>query len=126
MQAQSDFKLLSLAQVPVSVMSGDSVSVTLRAMVANAGDNQWPAGANLQFYFGDPAAGGVLIGETERSLTGCGRTSSVDFVWANVPPEAIGQRVYARLGGGSADAQLSTNILQINHLLFVPQVQRAN
>lgn len=125
MQATGDFKLLGLAQLPLPAASGNAVSVTLRTSFANAGNNQWPAGASLHFYLGDPSAGGVLIGSKGVSLTGCGRTGSVDFVWANAPPEANGQRVYVRLQSGDTMTQTSVQIVLANSLLYLPQAKQA-
>lgn len=124
LQAQSEFKLLGLTQPPLGVTSAESVSVTLRAWLANAGNNQWPETATVQFYQGDPAAGGVLIGSTPANLVGCGRTATVDFVWANAPPEVDGQKVYARLQG--TDAQASVQIVLAKNLLFLPQTRSSN
>lgn len=124
LQATSDFKLLGLTQLPLTVSSGNAVSVTLRTSLANAGNNQWSAAASLRFYLGDPAAGGALIGTKEVGLTGCGRTAAVDFVWADVPPQADGQKVYVRLQSGSTDVQTSVQIVLPDSLLYLPQARQ--
>ena len=125
LEPASEFKLLGLEQLPIPITDGSPISVTLRATLANAGNNQWPAAGRVQFYQGDPSAGGVPIGSTDVSLIGCGRTAAVDFVWANVPAEADGQPVYARLQAPGVDVQTSVQIIFINELLFLPAISAA-
>jgi hypothetical protein len=125
MQANSEYKLMGLTQLPLSATSGTGISVTLRATLANAGNNQWPAAGRVLFYWGDPTAGGVPLGTADVSLTGCGRTATVDFVWADVPAEANGQLVYARLQAPGVDTQTSVQIVLIKDLLFLPKAKRA-
>jgi hypothetical protein len=79
----------------------------------------------VQFYWGDPATGGVPIGSTDVRLTGCGRTATVDFGWENVPAAANGAMVYARLQAAGVDTQTNVQIVLIKDLLFLPQTRRA-
>ena len=125
-QVGSEFKLLELAQAPLPATSGEAVSVTLRTTLSNAGNNQLPAATRVLFYWGDPSSGGVPIGSADVSLTGCGRTTTIYFVWADVPLQANGQKVYARLQAGGADTQLSTPIVLVKNLLFAPLIKRIN
>jgi hypothetical protein len=111
MPATSAFKLLDLAQLPLVTSAQGDGSVMFRAAIANAGNNQWPAPASIQFFWGDPAAGGVPLGSTGTSLAGCGSTQAIDFIWADVPPEADGQRVYARLQAPGVQTQVSVEIV---------------
>jgi hypothetical protein len=106
----SDFRLLGVTQQASGVSSGNGVTMTLKAQVANAGNNLWGSGATVRFYLGDPAAGGVELGSTGKNLTGCGTTWSAEYVWANAPSSAQGQYIYARLLAPGVDTTARVQI----------------
>jgi hypothetical protein len=110
----SDLRLLDVTQSPPAIGPGGGVTVTLKAQVANAGNNQWPAYATVRFFLGDPAAGGALLGMTGANLRGCGKTWTAQYVWPNVPPSAQGQYVYALLQapGVAATARVRVSLAQ--------------
>ena len=86
----SSFKLLGFSQqAPIGITAGEGVTLTLKATVSNAGDNQWPAGASVHFYLGDPAKGGVELGSQAVQMAGCGQTATVEYTWTDVPPSAV-------------------------------------
>ena len=60
-------------------------TVTLTAQVANSGTNVFAKDFSVQFYSGDPLAGGVLLGSAQPvALKGCGHNETVSFTWSNV------------------------------------------
>jgi hypothetical protein len=122
----ADFQLLDISQKsPVAVTGSAAVSVTLAATVSNAGNNQWPAPAVVNFYLGDPAAGGVYLGAAAVALSGCGQTATAEFVWQDVPASAAGQYVYARLAG-QGDATLTrVQVVIVQNLLRLPFLRQA-
>jgi hypothetical protein len=112
-------------QAPLGVATGTSVTLTLRATVANAGNNQWPAGATVRFYLGDPANGGTELGSKAVQMSGCGQTSTVEFTWTDVPESADGQLVYARLLAPGVDTTMSTQVVQAKELVCMPFIRQA-
>ncbi len=126
MSPASEFKLLDLTQTaPIApVVAGEGVTLTLNALVANAGNNQWAANATVRFYLGDPATGGEELGSAAVQLPGCGRTTAAQFVWRNVPEAANGQDVYARLQAQGVDTQMRVQVLIANNLLAMPLLRR--
>ncbi|HEX6383861.1 MAG TPA: CARDB domain-containing protein [Anaerolineae bacterium] len=67
--------------------TGSGSAVTLKATIANSGNlvlSTTPV--TVQFFRGDPAAGGVQIGADQTvSLSGCGDNQTVEVVWRNPP-----------------------------------------
>jgi hypothetical protein len=121
----SDFKLLGVSQdAGVNLAGSAGVTLTLKATVANAGNNQWPATAAVRFYLGDPAAGGVELGSTNVQLSGCGNMSTAEFVWIDVPDSADGQYVYARLQAPGIDTQARVRVVIAQDLLCMPLLWR--
>lgn len=122
---RSDFKLLGVTQqAGVSITEGQDVTLTLKAEVANAGNNEWPATATVRFYLGDPAAGGVELGSTNVQMAGCGNTRTVEFAWTDVPASANGQYVYARLQANGVDLQARVQVFVADKLLALPLIWR--
>lgn len=55
--------------------------------MANNGNVAMPAAAQLRFYIGDPAHGGIPIGPDQLLpvMNGCGRTEELAITWNNAP-----------------------------------------
>ena len=122
----SGFKLLGFSQqVPMDITAGEGVTLTLKATVGNAGNNQWPAGATVRFYLGDPAKGGTELGSKAVQMSGCGQTATVDFTWTDVPLAAAGQTAYARLLGPGVDTTMSLQVVRAQEHVTIPFLRRA-
>jgi hypothetical protein len=123
---ESDLKLLRLTQQPsVNVSAGQGVTLTLQATVANAGNNQWPASGLVRFYLGDPAAGGVEVGNASVKLPGCGQTAVAEYVWPNPPLTANGQNIYALLQAQGLEESLSVPAVIPTDTLSMPSIRRS-
>ncbi|MGB3717153.1 MAG: CARDB domain-containing protein, partial [Candidatus Promineifilaceae bacterium] len=68
----------------------EPVTITLETTVANSGNVITATRpVTVRFYDGDPADGGLQIGEDQTvSLTGCGDNQSLSVVWPDVAPGA--------------------------------------
>ena len=122
----SGFKLLGFSQeAPVGITAGEGVTLTLKATVGNAGNNQWPAGATVRFYLGDPAKGGTELGSKAVQMSGCGQTATVEFTWLDVPASAAGQTAYARLLGPGVDTTMSLQVVRPQEHVTIPFLRRA-
>ncbi|MFN2190264.1 MAG: CARDB domain-containing protein, partial [Candidatus Promineifilaceae bacterium] len=68
--------------------SGDPVTLTLSATIANSGNMITETGSvTVRFYDGDPSSGGVQIGTDQTvSLRGCGDNETVSVTWSDLAP----------------------------------------
>lgn len=122
----SGFKLLDFnQQAPLGITVGEGVTLTLTATVGNAGNNQWPAGATVRFYLGDPKNGGTELGSKAVQMVGCGQTATVEFTWTDVPAAAAGQTAYARLLAPGVDTTLSLQVVRAQEHVSIPFLRRA-
>jgi hypothetical protein len=122
----SDLQLLDITQGARVMLAGsEALSITLAATVANGGNNQWPAPAVVNFYLGDPSAGGVQLGSTVVMLAGCGQTAQAEFVWQDVPASAAGKYVYAQLAGQDAASSVRVQVVITQSLLRLPFLRQA-
>jgi hypothetical protein len=73
-------------ETPIS--SGEPVTVTLYAQVANTGNVRTSAPVRVHFYDGDPDQGGVQIGsdQTSAPLDGCAGSATAQVTWSGVEP----------------------------------------
>jgi hypothetical protein len=121
----SDFKLLGVTQKAGTSLAGSQgITLTFKAAVANAGNNQLPAAAVVRFYLGDPAAGGLELGSTNVQMAGCGSLGTTEFTWTNVPVSANGQYVYARLQASGVDTQTRVQVVVARNSLTMPLIRR--
>ena len=121
----SDFKLLGVIQkAGVSLAGSQGITLTFKATVANAGNNQLPAAAVVRFYLGDPAAGGLELGSTNVQMAGCGSAGTTEFTWTDVPASANGQYVYARLQASGVDTQARVQVVVARNSLTMPLIWR--
>jgi hypothetical protein len=83
-----DFYPVSVAQIGVPpLVSQGATTVTLEAVIANSGNLAEPQQVEVRFYRGNPAAGGLPIGEPQTiTLAGCGEQQTVSLEWADVAP----------------------------------------
>lgn len=64
----------------------NTVDITLRAIIANSGNNAAAQTARVRFYNGNPAGSGVQIGADQIvSLEGCGANQIASVVWQDAP-----------------------------------------
>lgn len=76
-------------------------TITLEAVIANSGNLLTPNQASVQFYQGNPAAGGEPIGDPVTvALAGCGAQQTVTLEWPDVAPGSY--TVYAVVDGDGA------------------------
>lgn len=121
----SDFKLLGVIQKAGASLAGSQgITLTFKATVANAGNNELPAAAAVRFYLGDPAAGGLELGSINVQMAGCGSTGTTEFTWTDVPASANGQYVYARLQAPGVDTQTRVQVVVARNLLTMPLIRR--
>lgn len=93
--------------------SGEPISVTLRALIANSGNTLAAHDAVVRFYNGDPDAGGEQIGEDHSvSLAGCGDDVLIETVWANAVPGVYDLHVDVVPVNGTEDANEVNNLRQ--------------
>jgi hypothetical protein len=116
---------LGLNQQPsVGLSAGQSVTLTLQATVANAGNNEWPAGGTVRFYLGHPAEGGVEVGSATVNLRGCGQSTVAEYAWVNPPLTANGQTIYALLQAPGLEEMLSLPAVVPTDMLSMPLIRR--
>ena len=83
LSAAPDLAVVSVAAAPL--LASGRVSATLSAQVANLGHGQLPTAATVQFYDGDPQAGGAPIGAPQPvALAGCGAATAVEVTWQDI------------------------------------------
>jgi hypothetical protein len=64
------------------VYQGTPLTLKVKAVIANSGNNGLPVKAVVRFYEGDPTQGGTQVGEDQIvSLPGCGETKTVTTQW---------------------------------------------
>lgn len=81
LHSETDFFPVSFT----AVQNGDDVVLTAR--IANSGNVATEHYANVRFYVGDPAAGGVQVGSTTPiRIAGCGENHLVETTWENAGP----------------------------------------
>jgi hypothetical protein len=109
----------------------EPLTITLRATVANSGNViTYTEPVAVRFYDGDPASGGVQIGEDQFvSLTGCGDNQTVSVVWPAVAPGAHMVYVLVDPDGQVDESDESNNlgsqtILVATNRAFTPYIQR--
>ncbi|MBK8047993.1 MAG: hypothetical protein IPK16_13170 [Anaerolineales bacterium] len=92
-------QLMSLELEPGAPLAVDGkTNFTLKATVGNSGSALTPVNVTVRFYLGDPAAGGVKIGNDQVvQVSGCGDTAVATVLWKDVNPSESGKRVYAEM-----------------------------
>jgi len=89
MTAAADLYPAHIYADPVAPFSsGENITFTLKAVVANQGNISSVQAVSVRFYEGDPTTGGVQIGEDKivPPLPGCGGNDVVEVEWSNVSP----------------------------------------
>ena len=106
------------------------LTATLIAQVANAGHGQAPVAATVQFYDGDPLAGGAPIGAPQPVvLGGCGAATQVELTWQDIDPgPGLARQIFAVVTA-TGDAQPANNsgatwLLLGDHWEYIPLIQR--
>lgn len=115
---------------PTPYSQSQPVTVTLRAIIANAGNLANAVTATVQFYDGDPLNGGSPIGPAQLvSLSGCGSNQEITVQWPNVLPGAY--QVYVQVTPDSGVIETNDNnnlasgtVLVASHQIFLPSVKR--
>ncbi|MFQ5610864.1 MAG: DUF11 domain-containing protein [Anaerolineae bacterium] len=74
---------------PAFAWTGNPISVTLKADIANSGNSQTTTGNNLRVSFwdgppGDPGSSQIGSTQTLNDLPGCGRFTPVEVTWPNL------------------------------------------
>ena len=132
---QTDFFPVSLVTNPSILAPNPSNNqISLVAEIANAGNNQNVKTVNVDFYLGDPEAGGQLLGTKTASLRGCGQTTRVSLTWPNPPSSGATPDYYvlyakvtaadATIDVGSNNTTVSVKVYNDPELLFMPSLSR--
>lgn len=112
----------------VAFSEGESVTMTLNAIVANSGNlitSTEPI--NVAFYNGDPGDGGAQIGGDQVvQLSGCGDSEVVSVIWPDVPPG--GHEVYVVMDTAVNETVMTNNsahqvVLVATKRYFLPLVK---
>lgn len=118
---------------PILVDTGEPVTVTVTAQVANSGNNFVPQDVEVRFYDGDPQSGGAQIGETQLlQLAGCGAWGRVSVTWPNLGSGV--HDVYVTVNGlpggvvednpALTNNQVSERILVTSEQIYLPTLRR--
>jgi len=130
--AATNLSLLSLTGVltPTSAVPGAVVTVTLAAQVANQGNRQTGATAQVHFYAGD-SAHGALLTQTPITLTGCGDATTVAVVVTSTAPADLADLRFtaALTTANPADinpdnGHADTHVRVASDLLYLPTLRR--
>ncbi|MFQ5859549.1 MAG: CARDB domain-containing protein, partial [Anaerolineae bacterium] len=102
-----------------------SRGVDLTVRVANAGEAPVPPGVSVNFYLGDPAAGGTLLGNTATSRTlAPGEYEDVSVRWAD---ETAGTHsIYVTVDATNECEETNNDYQQRVDILDIPLVQSWN
>jgi len=132
--AQADFypaRIVSDPPGPISPV--EPVTLTLKTTIANSGNTLAAYDVTVQFYDGDPNAGGQQIGADQTvAVAGCGDNATAEVSWANVLPGV--HRVWVRVTPTDANAPeaaadkanntASSTILIATDGLYMPTITR--
>lgn len=126
--AAPDLAIVAFDAAPLA--GAGVVSATLTAQVANLGHGQLPTAATVQFYAGDPATGGVALGAAQPvALAGCGATTTVATIWADIDPAGGPARQVFAVVTAAGDSQPANDSLAAwvvlgEHRTFAPLLSR--
>lgn len=115
--------LTELAIIPGSVLSTSvPATVTLRAIVGNAGNAVTPTPVTVRFY--DPD--GVQIGADQAvAVSGCGDTAVASVTWSGVQAADSGRQVRAEISGDGVPTQSrQATVVVANQQQFFPRIGR--
>lgn len=127
---ETDFQPTSLFTRPVAIFSDDApVDLTLIAEIANAGNNQNRKSTSVNFYQGDPDAGGALIDSQTVTLKGCGEKTIVELAWPGVTPDEYDIFVTVEAVEGDIESGNDNNttyfrLLHNPQQIFLPMTNR--
>ncbi len=113
---------------PAPISSGEGVSLTLSALVANSGNDLRPKAFAVQFYNGRPGQGGVPIGAAQGvSLSGCGDTRAAEVIWPDVQPGEYQVYAVVDVDGVVPEVTESNNLIRstvrfYDQVLYAPLV----
>ena len=121
------------AQPAAPFSHGENVTFTLKALVTNSGNISSTHSVAVQFFDGDPSAGGVKIGTDQilPPLPGCGGNGVAQVEWAGVAPGA--HQVYAVVDSAQAVPEsdemnnvANQTILVATHQAFLAAIYRGS
>lgn len=115
--------LTELAIIPGSVLSTSvPASVTLRAVVGNAGNLVTPTPVTVRFF--DPD--GVQIGADQQvSVAGCGDTAVASVTWPDLQASDSGKQVRAEISGaGIPTLSKQATVVVASRQQFFPRIGR--
>jgi hypothetical protein len=121
------------AQPAAPFSHGENVTFTLKALVTNSGNVSSTHSVAVQFFDGDPSAGGVQIGTDQilPPLPGCGGNGVAQVEWTGVAPGA--HQVYAVVDSGKAVPEsdemnnvANQTILVATHQAFLAAIYRGS
>ena len=127
---ETDFQPTSLFTRPSAIFSdGAPVDLTLIAEIANAGNNQNSKSTTVNFYQGDPNAGGALIDSQTVTLKGCGEKTIVELAWPGVTPDEYDLFVTVEAVEGDIESGNDNNttyfrLLHNPQQIFLPMTNR--
>jgi len=128
----SDFyPLPTQADPPAPLTSGGNVTFTLQTRVANSGNGLTPSTIDVRFYVGDPAHGGIAIGDNQEvALGGCGDNALVQVTWRDVPAGEYQIFVVVDEKNQITETNEENNVrtqalVFANYQVFLPYIQHA-
>ena len=111
--------------------SGEPITLTLHAQVANNGNTSAPTATVARFYDGDPNQDGVQIGsdQTIPALGGCASSTTVTVSWSDVSTGVHAAYVVVDpldsvMEDDESDNTISSCILIATSRLFLPAILR--
>ena len=116
---------------PAPLTAGGNVTFTLTAQIANSGNLAASQAAVVRFYNGDPANGGVKIGQDQMvSIAGCGETQTASVQWHDIAPGSY--HVYAKVDADpsvgdvrSDNDSMSQTVTFAAQRLLLPAIQQS-
>lgn len=127
----ADFQPVQLQVKPIpTVATRAPVTLTLSARIANSGHSAASQTFEAQFFNGDPAQGGQLIGAVQSGkLAGCGSSAVVTVRWPAVRAGDYTVYVQVRPGSGVIDHnrdndQLHTKLFFATSKIWLPLLGR--
>ncbi|HHW88220.1 MAG TPA: hypothetical protein GX400_18700 [Chloroflexi bacterium] len=117
---QIDLTPIELTPVTVTTASvNNNVTVNLSVKVANSANLLTPQRFVVDFYHGNPDAGGVLLGASSIvQVNGCGESATANMTWTDVAPGTY--TVYARVRSLRREDVTTNNTISTSVVVTAP------
>lgn len=128
--AEVDFYPSSITALPIPYSSGQPVTATVTAVIANSGNLTKEITATVQFYDGDPTSSGQPVSQPQIiSLSGCGDHQQAQILWSNLLPGT--HQIYAQVTAAPGVVEVDTTnnlvsgvVLIASNQIFLPAISR--